>query len=296
VPRDGDAPGAAGPAGRENGDRERSIVAPAEAPAVPFLAVYPWDVERWRNSDAYEELSLAEQGAYLNLCFRAWQEQPHCRLPNDDSKLWRKANARSLCEWRKVRDAVLARWEASPDGAWITHPVVLETYAESRSRHDRAVEHGRIAGHASARARRNSSKISTGGQLESNPSPTRVNPPSPSPSPSTEEHPLSPSFQEGETVALAERRKKAKAERREALERLLFHAASLGLAQNGLRARIQGALGDGFTEDALCASLDAEAEERGLRVSPAIEQDAQKAADFELPAALEDPARGRGAA
>jgi uncharacterized protein YdaU (DUF1376 family) len=123
-----------------------------------YLALMPLDIDRWRNSDAYEELSLAEQGAYLNLCFRSWQEQPGCLLPNDDSLLWRKANARSKAEWLRVKKGVLKRWETTTDGKWIWHKVVRDTFEDTKARYDKAVEAGRAAGRASARARHNLNK------------------------------------------------------------------------------------------------------------------------------------------
>jgi uncharacterized protein YdaU (DUF1376 family) len=156
-----------------------------------YLAIYPWDVDRWRNSEAYETMTLAQQGAYMNLCMRAWQEQPSCALPNDDDKLWRKANARSKKDWLRVKNAVLAHWDLSSDGLFLTHPVVLDTFLDSKSRHDKAVASGRVGGRESARARRNYSKINDAGQatLKQLPSKTpskneaTLKPPSPSPSP-----------------------------------------------------------------------------------------------------------------
>ncbi len=160
-----------------------------------FLAIFPWDVERWFQSDSYLGLSLAEQGAYRNLCDRAWQRQPFCGLPDDDEILWKASGARSREEWLAVRERVLGAggWTLGPAG-W-THPTVLEMYQESSERHGRAVRAGRIAGKVSARVRREMSKhkghrtiversSTKHRQQTAEGDSTIVNPPSPSPSPS----------------------------------------------------------------------------------------------------------------
>ncbi len=164
---------------------------------VPYLAICGWDIERWQSSRAYRRMSLAAQGAYLNLCFSAWKHQPSCILPADDRELWRLANAPNRAAWEAVKAEVFDTdaWVWTPRG-WLNE-VVLETYDASAERHRAAVRSGRIAGKASARARRAMSQASrnkedgtaverpfNGRQPAVTSGSTIVNPPSPSPSPS----------------------------------------------------------------------------------------------------------------
>ena len=123
-----------------------------------FLAMCPWDVEVWFASDTFNGLELDAQAAYMNLCFRAFQRQPGCAVPDDDAKLWRLAGCRSPEQWRELRPTVFGAggWSLG-DGGW-THPTVTSTYQESVARHERAVKAGRIAGKESARVRREISK------------------------------------------------------------------------------------------------------------------------------------------
>ncbi len=166
-----------------------------------FLGMCPWDVEVWFQSDSYLRLGVAEQGAYLNLCFRSWQRQPSCTLPDDDEVLWKASGCRSPEEWAGIRDRVLGSggWTRRPEG-W-TQPTVLDTYQESVERHDRAVRAGRIAGKQSARVRRELAKTKghrttverplndRATTVDHDDRSTVVNPPSPSPSPSPETDP-----------------------------------------------------------------------------------------------------------
>jgi len=175
-------------------------MAGTEEAEVPYLAICPWDIERWQNSRAYRRMSLAAQGAYLNLCLGAWKAQPACRIPDDDRELWRLANARTIDEWRAVKAEVFDSdaWVWDPPRGWLQE-VVLEMYQEAARRHAVAVRSGRIAGRASARARRalaQSTRTKEDGTAVERPSTqarsTIVNPPSPSPSPSGTDNPPYP--------------------------------------------------------------------------------------------------------
>jgi hypothetical protein len=163
-----------------------------ESPAAAsYLALCPWDIERWENSGAYLGMGLAAQGAYRNLCDKAWKRQPSCVLPHDDRLLWKLANARSIEEWLALKSEVFASdaWELVPPNGWLNE-VVLETFQESVRRHDAAVRAGRIAGKASGRARRAAEQarpkpsIDKDNERSLNDRRTKTNPPSPSPSPS----------------------------------------------------------------------------------------------------------------
>lgn len=164
-----------------------------------FLVIFPLDVEVWRNSDSYARLTLQEQGADMNLWFAAWAEQPHCTLPDDDDVLWRRANARSKAQWKRLKPRILedsrSPWRKTDDGRWI-HPVVSESFAKAKQLHSQAVSRGRAGGFKSARVRRAKSKglsdrpedsLQTEGKTVSSMSVDRSNPPSPSPS--TEQQP-----------------------------------------------------------------------------------------------------------
>jgi uncharacterized protein YdaU (DUF1376 family) len=163
---------------------------PVDDEGTPYLAIMAIDIERWQASRSYRRMSLAAQGAYMNLWFSAWKAQPSCVLPDDDRELWRLANAPDLAAWQAVKSEVFLSdaWAFTPSG-WL-HEIVLEVYQESLYRHRAAVRSGRIAGKASARARRAASQArrnkedGTTVQRPLNDRPTAVNPPSPSPSPS----------------------------------------------------------------------------------------------------------------
>jgi uncharacterized protein YdaU (DUF1376 family) len=71
-----------------------------------------WWIDRWRQSSAYMDMTLAEQGAYRNLL-----DEAHLRggvLPLADRVL-AKASGDAVA-WPKVRAAVLAHFTKRPDG------------------------------------------------------------------------------------------------------------------------------------------------------------------------------------
>lgn len=98
----------------------------ADIALVPYLAMCPWDIERWQSSGAYRRMTLGGQGAYLNLCFASWKSQPACALPDDDRDLWRLANAQSIEEWRAVKAEVFASeaWTFTEEG-WLNADIVF---------------------------------------------------------------------------------------------------------------------------------------------------------------------------
>lgn len=161
-----------------------------ESAGASYLALLPWDIDRWQNSSAFRRMPIGAQGAYRNLCDSAWKQQPSCELPDDDRELWRLSNCRSMAEWVSVKADVFNcdAWHRTDAGTWLNE-VVLETFQESHKRHAAAVRSGRIAGKASARARRalaqakREEKLRTTVQRPSTQGrSTTVNPPSPSPS------------------------------------------------------------------------------------------------------------------
>lgn len=71
-----------------------------------------WWIDRWRQSSAFMDLTLAEQGAYRNLL-----DEAHLRggvLPLSERVL-AKASGDAI-EWPKVRAKVLAHFARRPDG------------------------------------------------------------------------------------------------------------------------------------------------------------------------------------
>lgn len=88
-------------------------------------------IDRWRLSDAYKTMTLAEQGAYRNLLDELWLSNGV--LPTEDRLLARLCGVAT--EWKKVRGAVMAKFYLTPEG-WRnkTHD---EVSAESRRRADK---------------------------------------------------------------------------------------------------------------------------------------------------------------
>ena len=166
---------------------------------VPFLSLFPWDVERWFGSMTRVLLSVAAQGAYMNLCWSAWRQQPDCILPDNDQALAKMAGCASLSEWQDLKAQVFSMepWTYVPRSGWL-HDVVVDTYRESVTKYRARLAASRKAGKESARVRRSIQKRKR--------KPTDVqrmmNPPSPSPSPSTDQQtpPLSPPPARGETA------------------------------------------------------------------------------------------------
>lgn len=92
-----------------------------------------WWIDRWRQSSAYMDMTLAEQGAYRNLLDELWlREGP---IPNDERILGKACGDRS--EWPTVREAVLGKFTLTNDG-WThaTQEQILgqaQTYRESQA-------------------------------------------------------------------------------------------------------------------------------------------------------------------
>ena len=155
-----------------------------EPEPVPFLSLFPWDVERWFGSMTRALISVAAQGAYMNLCWSAWRQQPECLLPDNDHALAKMSGCASIGEWESLKSAVFAMepWTYSTRG-WI-HDVVLDTYLESVTKYRARLASSKRAGRESARVRRSEQKIKSQVNGRSTDVQRTLNPPSPSPSPS----------------------------------------------------------------------------------------------------------------
>jgi uncharacterized protein YdaU (DUF1376 family) len=67
-------------------------------------------VKDWTASPTRQMMSLAAQGAYINLLAVAWDSDPIATIPNQPDKLWRLAGAMPE-EWKVIKDEVLENFE-----------------------------------------------------------------------------------------------------------------------------------------------------------------------------------------
>jgi uncharacterized protein YdaU (DUF1376 family) len=87
-----------------------------------------WWIDRWRQSTAWTDLSLEEQGAYRNLLDEAWLRGG--AIPNDPRAI---ARARGDAQrWPKLKARVMRRFHLV-DGAW--HNETLDTLMHAATRH-----------------------------------------------------------------------------------------------------------------------------------------------------------------
>jgi uncharacterized protein YdaU (DUF1376 family) len=73
-------------------------------PAFQFYA------KDWTASPTRQMMSLAAQGAYINLLAIAWDSDPIATIPNQPDKLWKLATAMPD-EWGLIKDEVLENFE-----------------------------------------------------------------------------------------------------------------------------------------------------------------------------------------
>lgn len=71
-----------------------------------------WWIDRWRNSTAYTEMTLEQQGAYRNLLDEAWKRGGG--IPNDPRLLARASG--DEIRWPKIEAVVMKRFKLSTDG------------------------------------------------------------------------------------------------------------------------------------------------------------------------------------
>ena len=67
-------------------------------------------VKDWTASPTRQMMSLAAQGAYINLLAIAWDSDPIATIPNQPDKLWKLAGAMPE-EWELMQDEVLENFE-----------------------------------------------------------------------------------------------------------------------------------------------------------------------------------------
>lgn len=93
---------------------------------MKFNALWWW-IDRWRKSTAYTDMTLEQQGAYRNLL-----DEANLRggaLPNDERILAKACGDARV--WRRVRTAVLSRFELREDGL---HNATLDAVIQESKR------------------------------------------------------------------------------------------------------------------------------------------------------------------
>ena len=104
-----------------------------------------WWVDRYRQSNAYRDLSLAEQGAFRNLCDELWLRDGV--LPDDQRALANSCGDATM--WPEVKKAVMSKFYRVPEG-WRnrTHD---EVSGQSKAFKERQSEKGRKRAEQAAR-------------------------------------------------------------------------------------------------------------------------------------------------
>jgi uncharacterized protein YdaU (DUF1376 family) len=67
-------------------------------------------VKDWTASPTRQMMSLAAQGAYINLLAIAWDSDPIATIPDQPDKLWKLAGAMPE-DWKGIKDEVLENFE-----------------------------------------------------------------------------------------------------------------------------------------------------------------------------------------
>lgn len=115
-----------------------------------------WWIDRWRNSTAFRDMTLEEQGAYRNLLDDATLRGG--ALPNDE-RILAKASGDALA-WKRVRRNVMSRFVLTAEGYWrnATLDAVLQEADRRRKkqqhyRNGLGNERGNATGNASGNGR-----------------------------------------------------------------------------------------------------------------------------------------------
>ncbi len=72
-----------------------------------------WWIDRWRQSTAFTDMTLEEQGAYRNLCEECWLREG--AIP-DDPRVLARASGDPI-RWPKVQAKVMRRFHMN-NGQW----------------------------------------------------------------------------------------------------------------------------------------------------------------------------------
>jgi uncharacterized protein YdaU (DUF1376 family) len=108
-----------------------------------------WWIDRWRRSPPWTDMSLAEQGGYRNLLDE--QRLRGGRIPNDERVL-AKACGDPL-EWPVIREKVLAKFDVSEDGQWLSNRTATEVNAVSDSLSEAQAAKGKARAAGAARVK-----------------------------------------------------------------------------------------------------------------------------------------------
>src|SRR6188474_1476428 len=95
----------------------------SRAPAFQF---YP---KQWLGDDQVLLMDWDARGMHVHLMCIAWQQEPPCSLPNDDSAL--KKWCGNPKRWRKVKDQILSAWKVIGDR--LVQEGLLREYEKQRN-------------------------------------------------------------------------------------------------------------------------------------------------------------------
>lgn len=99
--------------------------------STPAFQFYP---KQWLGDDKVLLMDWAARGMHMHLMCIAWQQDPPCTIPDDDSVL--KKWCGNPKQWPKLRDQILRAWKLT-DGRWVQEGLLKEylkqrKYSESR--------------------------------------------------------------------------------------------------------------------------------------------------------------------
>jgi uncharacterized protein YdaU (DUF1376 family) len=134
---------------------------------MKFRALYWW-LDRWKNSTAYSDMTLEQQGAYRNLLDEAARRGG--ALPADERVLALACG--DPLAWPRVRDVVMRRFVRQADG-WhnetLDHVLSVTATRSARQQRYRETHEGFSFGgpqppeHSRRNARRNKGRVSGSG-------------------------------------------------------------------------------------------------------------------------------------
>ncbi|MDI3467930.1 MAG: hypothetical protein OJF50_006751 [Nitrospira sp.] len=99
----------------------------------PAFQFYP---KQWLGDDAIMLMDWDVRGMHLHLMCIAWQQEPPCTLPDDDTQLRKWCGNIRQKKWNKIREKLLLAWHVC-DGRWIQEGLLREyekqrKYSDSR--------------------------------------------------------------------------------------------------------------------------------------------------------------------
>ena len=109
-------------------------------------------VKDWLGDDEVMAMDLDAQGLHLRYMCIAWQQQPPCTLPNDDSKLRKWAGNPDEENWLRIKGQVFSAWEED-NGRWVQNGLLrqFKKQSENSEKRKKAAEK-RWEGHSKSNA------------------------------------------------------------------------------------------------------------------------------------------------